>query len=545
MAAPDKSSPSNQSIQKTTVDVELTAKNAPSVALKDPPQVAIESSSPSVAAAAADSPSETAASTSTSVVVPTYESSESSDAYVKGKQLLAAGAFEDALETVAEAISVVMSMLSVENQETHESLAPLQYLYGTTLLYSVEETDSSADPMVQQQQEQADNEEQADDLQIAWENLESARHIVSELVVASTTTSNDAQKLKLDLAQIHLRLGDLQRTNGRYMDAISDYTSCLELRKPILSEYDRKVADAYYMLGLVSNMLASEGDKQLDEQKQQDNPTAAAATDGGPEQPPLSPALIEEYRTKSIENFLLCSKSIAGIISTLCGADPKEIIGNSDDDLDGPGDEKVTSTPVAAAGGGKTTGLELSDLLLTNASRTLSAIRNRIAEKFFHTKQASSTSTNDNDETVKELAEMLDEIQETIDEAENTKKGLHDVAEIKANAQAAIEKSDAADAAAVGGSEATAANPWAAFSNSGGKAAAAAATTTTSDGKEGTTTIGFGSVSSTATTATAAPTMMLVKKKKKRDATSMDDSKPAAAATTLVPKKKVKEAPTE
>mmetsp|Transcript_25161 Transcript_25161/g.35440 ORF Transcript_25161/g.35440 Transcript_25161/m.35440 type:complete len:534 (+) Transcript_25161:112-1713(+) len=533
MAAPDKSSPSNQPIQKTK-DIESSTDSV--VTLKDPPQeVAAVASKPSPTSPAVAVAAATNSATASAVVVPTYESSESSEAYIKAKQLLAAGAFEDALETVAEAISVVTSMLSVENQETHESLAPLQYLYGTTLLYSVEETDSSADPMVQQQQQQqAAEEEQADDLQIAWENLESARHIVSELISSSSPAMPETkdQKLKLDLAQIHLRLGDLQRTNGRYMDAISDYTSCLELRKPILGEYDRKVADAYYMLGLVSNMLASEGDKQLDEQKNQDtnNGTAAAAAAGEPEQPTLSPAQIEEYRTKSIENFLLCSKSIAGIISTLCGADPKEIIGSADEDA--KEDEKPPasdSAPTPAAG--KTTGLELSDLLLTNASRTLRTIRTRIADKFLNSKaSATSSSTQDDIETVKELAEMLDEIQETIDEAENTKKGLHDVAEIKANAQAAIEKSDAAEA---GGASGEASNPWAAFgsSTSSGKA----------DAKEGTTTIGFGSSSVATSTATAAaPTMMVVKKKKKRDAT---DSK--LAATTLVPKKKVKESPTE
>ena len=99
--------------------------------------------------------------------------------------------------------------------------------------------------------------------------------------------------------------------------------------------------------------------------------------------------------------------------------------------------------------------------------------------------------------------ELLDEIQEMVDESENSEKGVHQVSEITA---------------AVAG-QTDSANPFGEISAPTMAAAAAAATT-----------VGFGSAAAAASSASAAaaaaqPMMVVRKKKKKRDA---DEGKPPA-----------------
>eukprot|EP00957_Ditylum_brightwellii_P040956 3101045-Ditylum_brightwellii.AAC.1 len=131
-----------------------------------------------------------------------------------------------------------------EPDDLHESIAPLYYLNGTTILYSVEESegDESAvmvgqvadagdagdvgDQHQQQQQQQESAMATAEDLQISWENLESARSILVRITTSSDfapSASPEGKEKALDLAQVHHRLGDLQRANGNYAEAMQDY----------------------------------------------------------------------------------------------------------------------------------------------------------------------------------------------------------------------------------------------------------------------------------------------------------------------------------
>ena len=68
------------------------------------------------------------------------------------------------------------------------------------------------------------------------------------------------------MAQVYLREGDLQRTNGRNEHAIQDYLSCLRfrLKSLMMDKYDRKIADVHYNLGLVYINVASKEDESSD-----------------------------------------------------------------------------------------------------------------------------------------------------------------------------------------------------------------------------------------------------------------------------------------
>ena len=279
---------------------------------------------------------------------------------------------------------------------------------------------------------------------------------------------NRNDKLNLDLAQIHLRLGDLQRANGRYHDSVSDYRNCLELRQTILGPYDRKVADTQYSLGLVCMMLAAEGDAQ---QQQQQQPSGGS---GGEAPLMISPELREEYRTKALTHYLEAAKSFAGQIAFMSGTNPEEIVA----DVDVADDQKLLP--------GKTTGMDEADLKVTAISSTLAAIRARVAPLGA-----------DGDESIFDLKEILDEIQETIDEAESAKQAIGEVAEIKHKAVAAAEGDG--EVVNVDGS---------------------------------TTTIGFGAPVAAAPVAAAAPMMVVRKKNKRND----EDSKMPADDAAKKPK---------
>jgi len=78
-------------------------------------------------------------------------------------------------------------------------------------------------------------------LETAWEVLEYSRLIYSA-----------SPEYKLQLAEVHLTIGDLSMESDNMEDAIIDYTQCLELRQSILPPDDRKLAETHYSIGLAN-----------------------------------------------------------------------------------------------------------------------------------------------------------------------------------------------------------------------------------------------------------------------------------------------------
>ena len=136
----------------------------------------------------------------------TYFNTKTGPFYVKAKQILQTGDFEATLSKIETGITAIVSLLPSPD-ELHESLGPFYYMYGTTLLYSVEESQDTADTNVMAQQ---GGEDGAEDLQIARENLESPRNILTKLSYEGA----EEEERVLDLAQLHVRLADLSRQNN-------------------------------------------------------------------------------------------------------------------------------------------------------------------------------------------------------------------------------------------------------------------------------------------------------------------------------------------
>ena len=538
------------------------------------------------------------------------------------KSLLSSGSLDDALSTLEMTLQLSREILvsslnhnkndnstkpDIEeddvNIELHESLAPLYYLYGTTLLYSVEESDvmmaatndqtkvtnggAPSDIDVSPEEEDDDNmklpsqddefvdaseqpsfggfgedyEEEhgaaevqeisdpAEDLQIAWENLDLARTIVTRLVdlfQPSTNnngtnnnnnntvvlksdegnlkndetlnpieeivnngikyTSTQQTNLLLDLAQIHTRLGDLQRANANILPCIDDYNLALELRTKCLGKFDKKVADSHFSLGqvyaeapnrvgenegMVSDFVNSLGGASAG--------SAAAASGGSNDGVELTEEEKIEMRSKSLEHYLACGVAFAGIMAKMCGEDAEKFTSFVNGESNGSG--SAASAAVAAAKSSSSTS--------NSYAKTMTTVRERLSSLPQTNLSASAK------EEFDDLKEMLDEIQEAMDTAEDTEEGLKTLGEMKANEIKKHEmKQNGEDGAVVETSEdgATTTIGFGAPSTSSSSAFAAASVSS------GSTVNAFGSTAtaSAATSATAAPTMMVVKKKKKK-----------------------------
>jgi hypothetical protein len=196
-APPAKPSPSNQEVKtqqqtnngggsngKPNNDGAVVAATAAATATtKARPGVEIQLKAPpsysSVAAAAAVAASADATNAAVPAdSAPTYEGTERSEHFWLARELLNNGNFEEALSVIEEELESTKSRLMATagacamDVELHESIAPLHYLYGTTLLYSIEEAKDGNDAnamttidatVVPSHQGQNDEEEEDDD----------------------------------------------------------------------------------------------------------------------------------------------------------------------------------------------------------------------------------------------------------------------------------------------------------------------------------------------------------------------------------------------
>jgi hypothetical protein len=504
--------------------------------------------------------------------------------------------------------------------ELHECMAPLHYLYGTTLLYVVEESDvmmadndggggnDGHDETRQQQDDEDDDGEEEDDddddeekhgendvdndedkgksssgdikitvtdpavdLEIAWENLDLARSIISRLVdinnceeendngTATTTVSNGGggktivykssdgsissssssssnnndsppqqspltlerrNELLLDLAQVHVRLGDLQRQDDKSDSCIADYERALHLRKRVLGAFDKKVADCHFSLGQAyaeAPTRAKEREGRVDAfveglggggggdgvgQVEDEGSAAAAGNAAG-----MTNERKAEYRRLSLEHYLACGHSFAGILAAICDAEYPFRESSTMDIL------SYKFGPVLHAVAIE----ESKSMSTTDYTSTMSKLRQFVSTLVLPSSHLSSSNTPSVIE-FNNIKEILDEIQEAMDSAEETESGLRSLSKMKANA-----KSGGTDK--VGGSSSDGAVTTIGFGSTNLNLSTSAFGSTT-NGCGGTTATKTMMTTTNGIATAAPPTMMIVKKKKKNLVT------PHAVSTT-------------
>lgn len=125
--------------------------------------------------------------------------------------------------------------------------------------------------------EEEKKEEEVEDGEISWENLEVAK---TAIIKYQTENPNEKTNFIINqmLSKVYLRLGDVNRFNGNYNQAILDYQCCLSIRNDIFKSHDRftfkinifvdsKIADIHYTLALVYLYKAADSD-ELDPEAQ-------------------------------------------------------------------------------------------------------------------------------------------------------------------------------------------------------------------------------------------------------------------------------------
>ncbi|XP_071952243.1 protein HGV2-like isoform X3 [Antedon mediterranea] len=181
----------------------------------------------------------------------------------KGKRNLVVGEVLQAVQAFQEASGLLASKYG----ETAHECGEAYFKYGTALLELArmetgvlgnaldgvpEDADSDDDTSNlkdgaggSKDESTADDEaETAEDIsnfELAWEMLELARVIFLD---------EDKQK-QLQIAHVHLTLGELSMETENYNQSIKDFHKCLELRGKHLDEDDRLLAETHYSLGLV------------------------------------------------------------------------------------------------------------------------------------------------------------------------------------------------------------------------------------------------------------------------------------------------------
>lgn len=409
----------------------------------------------------------------TTVSTPTYESSEASEFYVTAKALLNQDDFEQALSTIEQGIVHTVEVLEAanctDNLGVHPSMAPFHYLYGTTLLYSIEESSSPEQDAMMMAQQQA--EDGAEEIQIAFENLDLAR-VILDKYLSTIDPSDEAKihKLELDMAQVLLRLGDLQRTNGQNEAALADYQKCVLLRQKWLGPYDRKIADAHYNLALTYSLLVVQGD------------TPTSPEDGSaPPAPQITPEQRDLYRSQQFSHYLSCAEIFAAQSALLSGMD------NVDEFLETAKSDIPSLKSTGDEGDRAAAEIHTTALRLKGLKKHVESLPQPTQEDAIH--------------TFATTCDLLTEILETVEEARNAEQGVQQVTELKSQITAAV--------AAQGDVTNTSADAT-------GNTDAAPA---------------FGSAAAAAVSATAVqPTTMVVRKKKRKQPPPSEeqDSKPPA-----------------
>ncbi|KDO27735.1 hypothetical protein SPRG_20377 [Saprolegnia parasitica CBS 223.65] len=143
--------------------------------------------------------------------------------FVRGIGLLKEKRYEEAVVHFGD---LLRTMDEVEGKTESLSIAPVYYEYGNALL-SLAEATASVFGQDATKGEEGEEEDQ-NDLEVAWEMLEVARLLLSK-------HEGEDDRIDKELARVHMRLGDLGMESDLFQQARADYEKSLALQKKILT----------------------------------------------------------------------------------------------------------------------------------------------------------------------------------------------------------------------------------------------------------------------------------------------------------------------
>lgn len=86
---------------------------------------------------------------------------------------------------------------------------------------------------------------------MAWENLDTARVILEKYLAEQLNISDsERRKYQSQLADVFIRLGDLENWNEQFALALVEYQKCLDILKQFENpKTSRRIAEAHFLIG--------------------------------------------------------------------------------------------------------------------------------------------------------------------------------------------------------------------------------------------------------------------------------------------------------
>ncbi|CAE6413077.1 unnamed protein product [Rhizoctonia solani] len=97
-------------------------------------------------------------------------------------------------------------------------------------------------------EEEKDDDEPEDDFNAAWDVLDLARAYYDK---------QEGEDMKLKLSEAYMSLGDVSLETEKFEQAISDYTSGLNIKTQLLPFYSRQICEVHYRLCLVFDLTSN------------------------------------------------------------------------------------------------------------------------------------------------------------------------------------------------------------------------------------------------------------------------------------------------
>lgn len=151
--------------------------------------------------------------------------------------------------------ALVKKGTQIFGSDIDQNLAMSYFQLGNSLLEKIELSSdifqAEKNMMIKRVEDKSEMSEEVDSIQVAWENLEFARLIMTNVLDNNDQIqSNEKNVWTSRLANCFLRLGECQVWREQFAPGIADYIKCLELLNQIKESISpRRIAEVHFQIG--------------------------------------------------------------------------------------------------------------------------------------------------------------------------------------------------------------------------------------------------------------------------------------------------------